>query len=122
MANDSGLVDQYEELQNMKKELEIKEENLKKNIVKLAIEKNTNILFGTNKKCSIKEYMKIIYPEDKTIIMNLIKERGFYDKLSSLNYLKLGNAIAKGEVDKEISDLTKQEKAFRLYLQEIKKF
>ena len=122
MANDSGLVDQYEELQNMKKELEIKEENLKKNIVKLAIEKNTNILFGTNKKCSIKEYMKIIYPEDKTIIMNLIKERWFYDKLSSLNYLKLGNAIAKGEVDKEISDLTKQEKAFRLYLQEIKKF
>jgi len=44
MANDNGLIDQYEELQNKKKELETKEEELKKEIIKLSQEKNTPIL------------------------------------------------------------------------------
>jgi|SRR3989344_5831025 len=120
MANDNGLIDQYEELQNKKKELEIKEEELKKEIIKLSQEKNATLLFGTHKKCSIKEYIKLIYPEDKTLIVNLIREKGLYDKFSSINYFKLGPAIRKGDIDKEISNLTKQEKAFRLSLKDIK--
>ncbi|MBI2672375.1 hypothetical protein HYX16_05560 [Candidatus Woesearchaeota archaeon] len=120
MANDNGLIDQYEELQNKKKELEMKEEKLKNEIIKLSQEKNTSVLFGTHKKCSIKEYVKIIYPENKTIIVNLIREKLLYDKLSSINYFKLGSAIRKNEVGKEISDLTKQEKAFRISLKDIK--
>lgn len=119
MSNDNGLVDEFEKLYNLKKELEIKEEELKRKIIKLSQEKNTSILFGNNKKCSIKEYVKVIYPEDKTIIVNLIKDKGVYDKFSSVNYLKLGPAIVKGEVDKDISELTKQEKAFRLSLRDI---
>ena len=119
MANDNGLIDEYEKLQVLKKELEIKEQELKNKIIELAKQKNTTILFGNNKKCSIKEYIKIIYPEDKTFLIEMIKKRGFYDKFSSINYLKLGPAIVKGEVDKEIANLTKQEKAFRLSLRDI---
>jgi len=119
MANDNGLVDEYEKLQKIKKELEAKEEGLKKEIIKLANEKNTSILFGTYKKCSIKEYTKVIYPEDKTSLVEMIRERGLYDKFSSISYFKLGPAILKGVVDKEISDLTKEEKAFRLSFQDI---
>lgn len=69
MANDNGLVDEYEKLQKTKKEVEIREEELKKDIVKLANERNTAILFGTHKKCSIKEYVKVLYPEDKTSLV-----------------------------------------------------
>ncbi len=119
MTNDNGLIDELEKLQGLKKEIETKEEELRNKIIALAQEKNTDILFGRNKKCSIKEYPKIVYPEDKTLFVELIKKRGLYDKFSSINYLKLSPAIIKGEIDKEISDLTKLEKAFRLSLKEI---
>ena len=76
MANDNGLIDPYEELQNKKKELDIRKEELKKDIIKLSQEKNTSILFGVHKKCSIKEHTKIIYPENKALIVNLIRENG----------------------------------------------
>ncbi|MBS3155257.1 hypothetical protein J4404_02025, partial [Candidatus Woesearchaeota archaeon] len=82
-------------------------------------EKNTEILFGTNKKCSIKEYEKIVYPENKTLILELIKKKGLYDKFSSINYFKLNPAIIKGNVDKDIIELTKREKAFRLSFKDI---
>ena len=102
-----------------RKEIELKEDELKKKIIALAKEKNTEVLFGNNKKCFIKEYEKVIYPEDKEQIVKLIKEKGVYDKFSSVNYLKLGPAIIRGEIDKEIIDLTKKEKAFRLSLKDI---
>jgi len=119
MSNDNGLVDEFEKLYNLKKEIEIKEQELKIKIIELAKQKNISVLFGSNKKCSIKEYIKVVYPEDKTLIVNLIKDKGLYDKFSSINYFKLGPAIRKGEIDKEISELTKQEKAFRLSLKDI---
>ncbi len=119
MVDDNGLVDEFEKLQNLKKEIEEKEMVLKNKIIELAKEKNSSILFGTNKKCSIKEYIKVIYPEDKAFLTAIIKDKGLYDKFSSINYFKLNPAIVKGEIDKEISDLTKIEKAFRLSLKDI---
>lgn len=119
MSNDNGLVDEYEKLQNQKKEIAQKEEELKKKIIALAIEKKTDILFGIKKKCSIKEYDKVIYPEDKTFLIDLMKKKGLYNNYSSLSWMKLNSAIIKGTIDKEICDLTKKEKAFRLSLRDI---
>ncbi len=119
MSNDNGLVDEYEKLEVQKKEIEQKEAELKNKIIELAKQKNTEVLFGNHKKCSIKEYEKVTYPEDKTQILELIKKKGLYDKFSSVNYLKLSPAIIKGEVDSEITNLTKKEKAFRLLFKEI---
>ena len=85
----------------------------------MAKQKNTDTLFGTNKKCSIKGYEKIVYPEDTMPLLELIKKKGIYDKFSSINYFKLSPAIIRGEIDKEISDLTKREKAFRVSLKDI---
>jgi hypothetical protein len=121
MTNDNGLVDEYEKLQIQKSEIELKEEELRNKIIELAKEKNTGVLFGNHKKCFIKEYEKIIFPEDKTSVVELIKKKGLYEKFSSINYLRLGPAIIKGEVEKEISDLTKREKAFRLSFMDIEK-
>ena len=119
MTNDNGLIDEFEKLQNQKKDIEQREEDLKKKIVELAKQKNTEVLFGKNKKCSIKEYDKVVYPEDKTEIVDLLKKKGLYDKYSSISYLKLSSAINKGEVDEELSKLTRKEKAFRLSLKDI---
>jgi len=119
MSNDNGLVDEYEKLQTLKMEIEQKEAELKDKIIELAKQKNTEVLFGNNKKCSIKEYEKVIYPKDKTHILELIKKKGLYDRFSSVNYLKLSPAIIKEEIDKEIIDLIKKEKAFRLSFKDI---
>ena len=119
MANDNCLIDEFEKLQNLKKELEAKEEELRNKIIELAKQKNTDILFGTHKKCSIKEYTKVIYPEDKNLFIELIKNNGLYDRFSSLNFLKLSSFIVRGEINKEIIDLTKIEKAFRLSLKDL---
>jgi len=119
MSNDNGLVDEYENLEKQKKEIEQKEDELKKRIIELAKEKKTEVLFGSNKKCSIKEYEKVVYPEDKDLLIRVIKERGLYEDLSQLNYPKLSSKIIKNEVDKEIADLTKKEKAVRISLKDI---
>ena len=119
MSNDNGLVDEYEKLEVQKKEIEQREAELKDKIIELAKQKNTEVLFGNHKKCSIKEYEKIVYPEDKTLMLELIKKKGLYDKFSSINYFKLNPAILKREIDKEITDLTKNEKAFRLSFKDI---
>ena len=119
MSNDNGLIDELEKLHTLKKEIEAKEQELRNRIIELAKQKDTDILFGAHKKCSIKWYVRVVYPEDKTFIVELIKKNGFYSRFSSVNYLKLGSAIIKGEIDKEITNLTKLEKAFRLSLKDI---
>ncbi len=88
MSNDNGLVDEYEKLAIQKKEIEQKEIELKNKLFQLAKEKNTNVLFGINKKCLIKEYEKVIFPDDKTEIVELIKKKGLYEKFSSVNSSK----------------------------------
>ncbi len=119
MPNDNGLIDELEKIQNSKKELEAKEEEIKKKIIELAKQKNTDVLFGNNKKCSIKEYEKVVYPEDKTQILELINKKGLYNQFSSINYFKLNPVILSGKIDKEIADLIKKGKAFRLSLKDI---
>lgn len=118
MSNDNGLIDELEKVEKLKAELEQKEEDLKKKIVELAQQKNTEVLFGNNKKCFIKAYDKIVYPEDKTLIISLMKQKGIYDKFSMINYMGLNSAIIKGSVAQEVVDLVKREKAFRVSLKD----
>ncbi|PIN92965.1 hypothetical protein COU54_04860 [Candidatus Pacearchaeota archaeon CG10_big_fil_rev_8_21_14_0_10_31_24] len=119
MSNDNGLVDEFDKLENQKKDIEQKEGELKKKIIELAKQKNIEVLFGNSKKCFIKEYEKVIYPENKDLLIRMIKEMGLYEDLSHLNYPRLSSKIIKNEVDKEIADLTKKEKLFRLSLKDI---
>ena len=52
--------------------------------------------------CSIKPYDKIIYPEDKTSLVNLIKLKGLYEDLSMLNYPRISSRINKKELSQDI--------------------
>ena len=119
MSNDNGLVDEYEKLENLKKDIETKEKVLKNKIIELAKQKNTEILFGVHKKCSIKEYEKVVYPEDKAFLIDKIKSKGIYNQYSTISYPKLSSAIVKGDIYLEISNLVRKEKAFRLSLRDI---
>ena len=115
--DDDGLklVDEYSELYIEKKEKEERLNELKEKLISFAKQKDVNVVFGSNKKCSVKEYDKVVYPNKEELI-KLIKEKGLYEEFSSLNYLKLGPKICKKEIDEEIINLTEKEKAFRLSL------
>ena len=121
MPNDNGLVDELEQIAKAKKEIAEKEERLKKQIIELAKEKNTDTLFGTHKKCLIREYEKIIYPEDKSPIIKLLKEKGLWNEFSMINYSRFGSRVKKKEVDDELINLVKKEKDFIVLLKDIKK-
>ncbi len=111
-----NIVDEFERLHQFKKEIEEKSEKIRQTLILLAKQKNTNVLFGTNKTCSIKEFEKVVYPEDKEQLISIIKEKGLYDSLSSINYFKLSPKILKKEIDEEIIALTSKEKTYRVSL------
>ena len=110
------LVDEFDQLDKLQKETEEKISNIKSEIINIAQLENKEIIFGTNKKCSIKPFSKVIYSEDKTKITAIIKNKGLYDHFSHLNYPRLSAAIIKNDVDKEIIDEIKVIKDFRVSL------
>lgn len=114
--SDKSLVDEFDNLQKSKKEIDDQIGKLRIELISLAKQRNTDTLFGTHKKCSIKEYEKVIYPENKEILIKKIKEKGLYEDVSSINYFKLNPKILKGQIDKEIIELVKKEKDFRVSL------
>ncbi len=119
MSNDNGLIDEFEKLQRLREDIDKKIEEIREKIINLSKEKNIDILFGMNKKCSIKSYEKVVYPENKTFLIEIIRSKGLYDRFSSLNYSKLSPAIIKGEVGYDIISLVRKEKAFRISLKDL---
>ena len=110
------LVDEIDDFEKIKKETEDKINNIKAEIINIAKLENKEIIFGTHKMCSVKPFEKIIYPEDKTALVNLIKSQGLYETLSMLNYSRISSKIHKKELSQEIISLIKIEKDFRLIL------
>ena len=116
--NDKSLIDELDKLQAARKDLEMREGELKKKIVTLAQQKNTNTLFGTHKTCSIKEYQKVSYPEDKDLLTKMLKEEKLYDFFSQINYSRLSAAITRKDasIPSKIFDQVKIQKDFKVTL------
>ena len=112
------LVDEFDKLQSVKKVIEERIEAIREKIINSAQLKNTEILFGTNKICSVKAYAKVIYPENKEQLIRIIKQKGLYEQYSSVNYLKLSSRILKRDIDTEIINLVEKGKAYRVVLKE----
>ncbi|MBS3094884.1 PD-(D/E)XK nuclease family protein [Candidatus Pacearchaeota archaeon] len=113
------LVDEFSELKTRKKELEEKEEKLRDDLIAFSKKLGVDIVYGSNMKCSVKEFDKIVLPEDsdeKEKLMSLIKQKGLWEEFSMLCYPKLSSKIIKGDVDKEIKNKISIEKDFRLSL------
>lgn len=113
-SDDEGgkLVDEFAKLKEALKRID----EIKKDLIEFAKQKEIDMVFGTDKKCSVKEYDKVVYPDDKEELLKIIKDKGLYEEFSSLNYFKLSPKILKKEVDEDIINLTDKEKAYRLSL------
>ncbi|MBW2975235.1 hypothetical protein KY366_05950, partial [Candidatus Woesearchaeota archaeon] len=110
------LVDEYSRLEKAKKDSELGMERIRAKLIEFSKQKGINVVWGTDKKASIREYYKVIFPPDKDNFIKLIKDKGIYEDVSSVNYLKLGAKILKNQVPEEVIKEVKTEKSNRVTL------
>jgi putative RecB family exonuclease len=110
------LVDRLAVLKEQYKEFEKEIDDTQKQLIEFAIQKELEIVYGSNKKAKVKEYYKLKYPEDKEKIVILLKKHKLYEKFVNVNYLKLNSQILEGNLPKDISNLPKKEKDYKVSL------
>jgi len=113
------LVDEFSEIKAKIAELEEKGEKFKLDLIQYSKEFGIDIVYGSNKKCPIKEFDKIVLPGDeieKAQFIQLIKDKGLYEECSMICYPKLNSKILKNEMGKEIKSYVDIVKDFRLSL------
>jgi putative RecB family exonuclease len=110
------LVNEYSELDTLEKETKQKKIEVKSQLIEFAKQKEIDVVYGSNKKASIKSYDKVVYPEDKAEFIKLIKDKGLYDEISMISYPRLNSLILKKEMDQEVIDKTTTETDYRISL------
>jgi len=108
------LVDEFGEIKKLLYDLNKREERLKETLIEFAKQKGVDIVYGSNMKCSVKEFDKIVLPEDKEELINLLKRRGLWDEFSVICYPRLNSKVIKGEIDEEIKNKLEIEKDWRV--------
>jgi len=110
------IVDEYSEVKTKLSELKKSEEEFKEKLIIYAKQFGVDVICGSNKKCSVKEFEKIVMPEDKAGFIQMIKDKGLYDELSMICYPKLNSRVIKGDIENGIKNAVNIEKDFRLSL------
>ena len=111
------LVNKISVLKEKEKETEEELIKVKEDLIGFAKQEKIDVVYGSNNKASVKEYEKILIPqENKEKLESLLKEKGLYGQLSLISWGKLNSQILEGNMDKEIVKLTKKEKDYRVSL------
>ena len=113
------LVDEYSEIKIKLGELKKQEEQMKNKLIAYTKQFGVDVVYGSNKRCSIKEFNKIVLPANKDKLIKLLKEKELWDKYSMLCSVRLNSHIVKGEIkDEDICGCVEGVKDFRLSLKE----
>ncbi len=112
------LVDEFSEIKTKLSELKKSEEDFKDKLIHYAKQFGIDIVYGSNKKCSIKEFDKMVLPEEKEELIETMKQKGIWDEISMINFMRLQSKFTKGELDKfeDLSKMIQREKDYRLSL------
>jgi len=110
------LVDEFSEVKTKLSEYKKAEEEFKEKLIAYVKQFSVDIVYGSNKKCSVKEFEKVVMPEDKENFIKLLKDKGLWEECSMVCYPKLNSKIIKGEIEDGIKNAVDIEKDFRLSL------
>ena len=110
------LVDEFSEIKSKLVELKKQDEGFKEKLVAYAKQFGIDIIYGSNKKCSVKEFDKIVLPEEKEELIKLLKEKGIWDEMAMMNYMKFQSYLLKGKADEDIKKEVEVAKDFRISL------
>ncbi len=121
--DDEGVrfVDDLAEIKNRLKELTKKEVELSASLIDFAKQKGVDVVYGSNMKASVKEFDKIVMPEDKDKkdkFIQLMKDKGIYDDCSMVCYPRLNSWVISGHdaIDDELKGLVEVDKGVRVGL------
>lgn len=117
MKDDDGLklVDEYAKWKQTKDEAEERLEKLRQQIIDFAQKKDTQVVWGTKNKASLRPLYKVEYPKTQEFV-ELLKKKGIFDELASVNYYKLAGKARANLLDAEIMELVKTEKGWQVSL------
>jgi len=110
------LVDEFSEVKTKLSELKKAEDEFKEKLIAYAKQFEIDVVYGSNKKCSVKEFDKIVMPEDREKFIELIKKKGLWDDLSMVCYPRLNSKVIKGDVDEDVKSAVEIVKDYRLNL------
>ena len=110
------LVDKLATLKEQYKATETEIDETQKQLIEFAVQKELEVVYGSNKKAKVTECYHLKYPEDKEKIVKLLKKHKLYEKFISINYLKLNSQILEGNLPKDITKLPEKEKDYRVSL------
>jgi len=113
------LVDEFSEIKTKLSGLEEKEDEFRLKLIQYSKQFGIDVVYGSNKKCSVKEFDKIVLPEDekeRARFIQLMKDKGIYEECSMICYPKLNSKVLKNEIEKEIKNYVDIVKDFRLSL------
>ena len=116
MTTELRLVDELSEIEAGEKELKKRKAEITTGLIEFARQKEIDVVHGSGKMASVKQYRKVVYPEDKAEFVRFLKEKGLYENVSMLSYPKLNSLIQKKQIDKEIIDRTSTETGYRISL------
>lgn len=114
------LVDMFSEVKSQLVDLNKKDEELKEKLISYGKQFGFDKIYGSNKIASIKEYDKIVLPENREELIRLMKKKGIYEDFLTLNYMKLNSSVIKGSIDKEIKNKVDIAKDWRISLSQRK--
>lgn len=106
------LVDKYDELKSQKKTVETEMKQIEEDLISFSEQKELEVVYGSQKKVSVKETEKVVYPKEGFV--ELLKEKGLYDENSMICASRLTSKILKGEIAQEIIDAVQKETGHKL--------
>ena len=110
------LVDSYAELKAKLVELQEKEDEFKNKLIAFSKQLDVDVVYGSNMQAKVKEYEKIILPEEKEEFLALMKEKGLYEECSMICHPKIQSKYFRGELHPDIHAKIQKEKDFRISL------
>jgi len=112
------LVDSFAEIKANLAELEKQKEEFENKLIEFSKQLGVDAVYGSNMVAKVKEFEKIILPEEKEEFLALLKEKGIYDACSMICHPKLQSKYFKGELDehKDVYDKIMKEKDWRVSL------
>jgi hypothetical protein len=113
------LVDEFSEIKLSKKQIEEREDKLREELIAFSKQLGIDIVYGSNNKLSIKEFDKLVLPENKEEyekFIELIKKKGSWEECSMICYPKVQSKVIKNELHPDLIEKVKLEKDFRLSL------
>ena len=108
------LVDEFSEIKKLLYDLKKREERLRGSLVEFAKQKKIDTIYGSNMKASVKEFDKIVMPEDKEELIALMKKKGIWDDFAAINFMKFQSGVVKGNVEDDVVRLVEIVKAWRV--------